>query len=195
MAREISPVSDFIFGSIMTGLLMDTVNVELTVRMVKGIYMHRKDHMAKSTVFSPWSRTIIPFSSLRRKLQAYQDKNNQMSAWNKGHAVPYHPTQPQPKDRCTSGKTRTRWSNQRSRFNPIKTECYNMQNREMMDFRKVDLIIQPLNNYAPEHMTSTHIASLMAHMPQQPHWTGLVRTGKAIRPRQGNNAPSLTSTF
>ena len=64
MAREISPVCDFIFRSIRTGLPIDTVNVELMVRMVKGIYTYRKDHMAKSTVFSPWSKTIIPFPSL-----------------------------------------------------------------------------------------------------------------------------------
>ena len=38
MAREISPVCDLIFGSNRTGLLTDTVNVELTVRTVKGVY-------------------------------------------------------------------------------------------------------------------------------------------------------------
>ena len=140
MAREISPVCDFIFGSIQTGLLTDTVGIEHTVRMVKGIYTYRKDHIVKSMMFFPWSRTIIPFPSLQRKIQAYQVENNQMSAWNKGHAVPYLPTQPQSKHRHTSGKTRTRWSNWRNRFNPIKTEHYNMQNREMMDFRKVNLI-------------------------------------------------------
>ena len=63
MAREISPVCDFIFQSIWTGLPTDTVDVELTVRMVKGIYTYRKDHMAKSMVFLPWTRTIIPFPS------------------------------------------------------------------------------------------------------------------------------------
>ena len=97
MAREISPICDFIFGSIWTGLPMDTVDVELTVRMVKGIYTYRKDHMAESMVFSPWSRTVIPFPSLMRKIQAYQDKNKKTSAWNKRHDVPYFPTQPQPK--------------------------------------------------------------------------------------------------
>ena len=140
MAREISPICDFIFGSIWTGLRMETVGIELMVRMVKGTYTYRKDHMAKSTVFSPWSRTIIPFPSLLRKIQAYQDKNNQLLAWNKGHAESYFPTQPQPKHRHTSGKTTTRWSNWRNRFNPIKTEHYNTQNREMTDFRKIDLI-------------------------------------------------------
>ena len=75
MAREISPICDFIFRSIQTRLPMDTVDVELTVRIAKGIYTYRKDHMAKSMVFLPWSRTIIPFPSLGRKLQAYQDQN------------------------------------------------------------------------------------------------------------------------
>ena len=137
MAREIC---NFIFRSIQTGLLTDTVDLDLTIRMVKGIYMYRKDHTAKSTVFSPWSRTIIPFPSLCKKIQVYQDENRQTLAWNKGHATPYFPTQPQPKHRHTSGKTRTRWSNQSHRFNPIKTERYNMQNREMTDFNKIDIV-------------------------------------------------------
>ena len=44
MARDISPICNFIFGSIWTGLPMDTVGVEHKVRMVKGIYVYRKDH-------------------------------------------------------------------------------------------------------------------------------------------------------
>ena len=42
------PICNFIFGSIQTGLLTDTVDVELTIRMVKGIYTYRKDHTAES---------------------------------------------------------------------------------------------------------------------------------------------------
>ena len=38
----------------------------------KGIYTYRKDHMAESMVFSPRSRTVIPFPSLLGKIQAYQ---------------------------------------------------------------------------------------------------------------------------
>ena len=83
-------------------------------------------HLMLKQGFNWFLLTIIPFPSLHRKIQAYQDKNRQTSAWNKGHAVPYFPTQPQPKHRCTLRKTRTRWSNQRHRFNPIKTEHYNM---------------------------------------------------------------------
>ena len=141
MAREISPICDFIFSSICTGLLMDTVDVELMVRMVKSIYTYRKVHTAVSMVFSPWSKTIIPFPSLRRKIQAYRDENNkQTSAWNQEHAVPYFNPQHQTKCKCTSGKTRTRWSNWRKQFSLIKTEHYNTQNKETMDFREIDLI-------------------------------------------------------
>ena len=122
MAREISPICNFIFGSVHTGLLTDTVDVELTIWMVKGIYTYRKDHMAQSMVFLPWSRTVIPFPSLCKKIQASQDENRQTSAWNKGHATSHFSTQPQSKCRCTLGKKRTRWSNWRNRFNLIKME-------------------------------------------------------------------------
>ena len=67
MAREISPICNFILGSIHMGLLMDTVDVELTIRMVKGIYTYGKDHTAKSSVFSPWSKTVIPSPPYARR--------------------------------------------------------------------------------------------------------------------------------
>ena len=49
MGRDISPVCNFIFGSIWTGLLADTVDAELTVRMVKGI-----THIGKTIWLNPW---------------------------------------------------------------------------------------------------------------------------------------------
>ena len=140
MAREISPVCDFIFGSLHSGLLTDTVDMELTIRTVKGIYTYRKNHMAKSMVFSPWSRTVIHFPSLCKKIQAFQDKNRQMLAWNKGHAMSYFSAPAQPKCRHTLGKTRTRWSNQRNPFNLIKTERYNTQDPGTTDFNKIDIV-------------------------------------------------------
>ena len=65
MAREINPVCDFIFGSIHMCLLTDTVDVELTIKLVKGIYTYCKDHTTESTIFSSWSKSVIPFPSLR----------------------------------------------------------------------------------------------------------------------------------
>ena len=53
MAQEISPIGNFIFGSIRTSLLTDIVDVELTIRIMKGMHMYRKDHTAESTIFTP----------------------------------------------------------------------------------------------------------------------------------------------
>ena len=71
MAREISPICDFIFRSIRTHLTTDTVDVDLTVQTVKGIYTYRKDHTVESMIFTPWSKKVIPFSPLRWKIQAF----------------------------------------------------------------------------------------------------------------------------
>ena len=55
MAHKITSISDFLFGSIRTNLPMDTVDVDLTVWMVKEIYTYRKDHTVESIIFTPWS--------------------------------------------------------------------------------------------------------------------------------------------
>ena len=60
MAREISAVCDIIFGSIRTSLPTDIVDVDLTVRMVNGIYIYCKDHTADSTIFTQWSKSVMP---------------------------------------------------------------------------------------------------------------------------------------
>ena len=61
MTREISPVCDFIFRLIRTSLLTDMVDIDLTISTVKGIYTYRKDHTVESTIFTPWSKKVIPF--------------------------------------------------------------------------------------------------------------------------------------
>ena len=82
MAREISPVWGFFFGFI----CMNTVDIELTIRMVMGIYTYHKDHTVESTTFTLWSKSMIPLPSLRRKIQAFKDNNRwQMTLkWNNG---------------------------------------------------------------------------------------------------------------
>ena len=85
MARDISPICDFIFGLIRNSLLMDMVDVDLTIQTVKGIYIYRKDHTVESTIFTLWSKkVIIPFPSLRWKIQAFQDDKRQEATmpWN-----------------------------------------------------------------------------------------------------------------
>ena len=124
MAIDISPMCDFIFISIRTSLPMDTVDIDLTIWMVKGIYMYRKDHTAESTIFTPWNNKVIPFPSLRHKIQAFQDDKRQEMAlpWNDGRAFKFSapPKMSRNPRKRTTGKIRTRWSG-KNRFNPIKT--------------------------------------------------------------------------
>ena len=70
MAREINLVCAFFFGFMHTNLHVDTVNIKLTLRMVQGIYIYRKDYTAETTIFTPWSKSVIPFPSLRKKIKA-----------------------------------------------------------------------------------------------------------------------------
>ena len=53
MAREINPVCNFIFGSIHTCLLTDTVDIELTIRIVKAYTL-----AAKITLQNPLSSLL-----------------------------------------------------------------------------------------------------------------------------------------
>ena len=69
MAREINPVCDFTFGLMCMCLRTDMVGVELTIRMVKGIYTYYKDHTVESMIFSLWSKSVIPFPPQDKRLK------------------------------------------------------------------------------------------------------------------------------
>ena len=55
------------------------------------MYMYRKDHPAEFTIFTQWSKKVIPFPSLRWKIQAFKDdkKQNTMIPWNDGNTVQF----------------------------------------------------------------------------------------------------------
>ena len=198
MAREISLVCNFIFGSIHTSLPTDMVDVELTVRTVMGIYTYRKDHTAESTVFSPWSRTVIPFPLLHRKIQAFQNESRQGMVWDNNNATPYFSAPPKPKHnprKHAPGRTRTRWSNRRHRFSPIKMDRYNTCDSDSSDWNKLDTIQPNPRDFAIGLQRIALIACAILHIPPQFHQTGLVKTGMVIKQKQENRGHSLTSNY
>ena len=144
MAREISPVCHFIFGSVRTSLPTDMVDVDLTILTVKGIYTYRKDHTTEATIFTPWSKSIIPFPSLRWKIQAFKDDKwqNTTTPLNNGNLVPFSapPKMPRNPRKHATGKIRTRWSNRNHRFNPIKTNRFNTMDTKTTDINKIDIV-------------------------------------------------------
>ena len=184
MVRGICFICDFIFRSIRTSLPTDTVDVKLMIRTVKGIYTYRKDHTAKSTVFSPWSRTMIPFPLLCWKIQAFQSKSRQATAWDNNNAMPYVSTPPKPKHnprKHAPGKTRTRWSSQRHRFNPINMDRYNTCDSDFSDWNKPNIIQPTPRDFVIGLQRIASIACAMLHIPPQLHLTGLVKTGMKIK--------------
>ena len=146
MAREINPMCDFIFSSICTCLLTDTIDVELTIRTVKGIYTYHKDHTMESMIFLPWSKTVIPFPSLRWKIQAYKNEARQVNiTWNNDTMPPFSTSQklPQNPRKHASGKIKTGWFRCNHRFNPVKTNRCNTLDTDPTAMNKIN-IIQPI---------------------------------------------------
>ena len=140
MAREINPVCNFFFGFMHTNLPTDMIDVELTIRMVQGIYIYCKDHRAESTIFTPWSKSVTPFPSLRKKIKAFKEDS-------RGHLTPTWTAlvnaltkSPRNPRKFTSSKIRTRWSNHNHHFNPIKTNWVNTLGTDPMDKNKISII-------------------------------------------------------
>ena len=121
MTREINLVCNFFFGFMRTNLPTNTVDVELTLRTVQGIYICHKDHTMETTIFTPWSKSVIPFPSLRKKIKAFkEDSKGQMTlTWTPSDSTPARPLNIPRK--CAPGKVRTWWSNHNHHFNLIKT--------------------------------------------------------------------------
>ena len=113
------------------------VDVELTIRMIQGIYIYHKDHTAKTTIFTPWSKIVTPFPSLRKKIKAFKEdsRGQSTSTWVPLVSTPTKP--PRNPRRQAPGETRTRRSNHNHQVNLIKT---NWVNTLETDANKIEII-------------------------------------------------------
>ena len=173
MAWEISPMCDFIFGSIRTSLLTDKVDVGLTIQVVKGIYKYRKDHTAVSTIFTWWSKKVIPFPSLRCKIQAFWDDKRQEMAlpWNDSSAFQLSapPKMPRNPWKRTTGKIRTRWLG-KNRFNPIKARRSYTQETKVTDLDRTNTDIKasiPIKAHDRFRLSCSYCKQGALHPPPQ----------------------------
>ena len=106
---------------------------------------------------SPWSKSVIPFPSLRQKIQAYKDDNKQVTTtWDNGIMPQFSALQKPSQNfrKLASGKTRNRWSRCNHQFNLIKTNRYNALGMNLMDMNKID-IVQPAPKRACECFGAT----------------------------------------
>ena len=142
MAREISPICDFISRSIRTSLPMEMVDLDLTIWTVKGIYTYRKDNTSESMIYTPRIKKVIPFPSLTWKIQASRDNKRQEMTmpWNDGSMFQFStpPKMPRNPRKQTTGKIRTRWLG-RNRLNPIKMRRPNTPDTKVSELDKIDI--------------------------------------------------------
>ena len=101
MAWDLKPSCDFLFGYPCCALPEDTIDVELTMRTVKGIHTSWKDHTTKSTTCSSWSRWMKSFPSFCRKIQALEEEKRHKN-------IPFSPSTPMHQKICPHKRTRER---------------------------------------------------------------------------------------
>ena len=65
---------NFIFHNLCCTLPKDTTDVEVTIWTVDGIHTYRSDRMNQAVSYSPLSRQVKPFPSLRKKITEYQEQ-------------------------------------------------------------------------------------------------------------------------
>ena len=63
MACKLSANYDLIFGILSCNLLKDTIDVDLKVHTLKGIYTYKKDRNNQVSKYSPWGTEVKPFPS------------------------------------------------------------------------------------------------------------------------------------
>ena len=197
MACEISPLCDFLFGLIRTSLPMDTVDVELTAWMVKGIYMYRKDHTMKPTIFTPWNKKVIP-SPLMHKIQAYkEDKRNETSLQqNNGHMFQFSAppmTSRNPRKR-TPGKIRARWLS-KYRYNPMKARRPNTPQIKVADLDAIDMdnkVPSPVRVYNRFGLSCSFCKLGAPHLsPQNSDWSSEDWDGTKTEPKKETSETKL----
>ena len=74
MACNLAPSCSFLYGVLSCYLPEDTIDIELTVRTLKGIHTYKKDHSTQMSSYSPWCSQVWPFPSLIKKVEVYLEE-------------------------------------------------------------------------------------------------------------------------
>ena len=109
MGFDLKLLCNFMFWYFQCTLPMDKINIEVTVRMVKGPHTFRKEHTSETTTCSPLSRQINPFPSLRKKIEAFeeekQDKNFDPTLYSLQRSLPHQRDQGTAEGKAQNKKT------------------------------------------------------------------------------------------
>ena len=71
MACILKPECNFLHGYFRCLLPLETVDIEVKVKMMRGIHMFRRDRTTQVISCNPWSTRLCPYPSLIRKMKMY----------------------------------------------------------------------------------------------------------------------------
>ena len=71
MACILEPECNFMHGYFRCLLPEETMDVEVRVKMIRGIHTFRRDHTTQIISCNPWSLWLHPYPSLIRKMKTY----------------------------------------------------------------------------------------------------------------------------
>ena len=71
MACILKPECNFLHGYFRYLLHIETVDIEVKIKMMRGIYMFRRDWTTQAISCNPWSMSCHPYASLIRKMKTY----------------------------------------------------------------------------------------------------------------------------
>ena len=71
MACILKPECNFLHRYFRCLLPLETVDVEVKVKMMKGTHMFRRDRTTQVISCNPWSARLCPYPSLIRKMRTY----------------------------------------------------------------------------------------------------------------------------
>ena len=73
MASILRPECNFLHQYFRCLLPLETVDVDMKVKMMKGIHMFRRDRTTQVISCNPWSARLYPNPSLIRKMRTYPE--------------------------------------------------------------------------------------------------------------------------
>ena len=92
MACVLTPQCNVLYGYFWCQLPEDTIDVEVTIRTIKGIHSFRRDCSTQIISCKPWTPHHHPYPSLTRKMRTYLELKEQ--ATDSPHPSPYYPEGP-----------------------------------------------------------------------------------------------------
>ena len=92
MACVLMPQCNFLYEYFQCQLPEDTIDMEVTVRTMKGIHMFKRDHSTQVISCRPWTSQLCPYKSLARKMKTYLELKDQVA--DPLHTNPIYPKRP-----------------------------------------------------------------------------------------------------